>query len=186
MEVFVHKIGRDAQTGKAIVILAEPVQEKLLPILVGPTEANAITFAWNEVKHERPLTHNLLFNMLDTLNYEVEKVEIDHLREGAYKAQVYLLEKGQRHACATKELSMALGRRSIDSRPSDAIALALLSKAPLYVERSVLEQWGLPAKAVAFEQETAPALPAVDPDFLQFLAGVKASDFTARGADGSI
>ncbi|MFZ8834198.1 MAG: bifunctional nuclease family protein [Candidatus Caldipriscus sp.] len=110
------------------VILKEKEGSRILPIYIGGFEANAIQMAKDGERFERPLTHNLLVNILETLGAKVERVVINDLIESTFYARI-ILNHGEK-------------TYSIDARPSDSIAIALLSNAPIYVSSHVLDQAG--------------------------------------------
>ncbi|HTR02980.1 MAG TPA: bifunctional nuclease family protein [Thermoanaerobaculia bacterium] len=109
-----------------VVILRDTEKGHFLPIWVGLFEANAIALEMEKVSTPRPMTHDLLKNVLAELDARVEKVVINDLRENTFFARIHL---------ARKDSTL-----SIDSRPSDAIALALRSQAGIFVEEVVLEK----------------------------------------------
>jgi uncharacterized protein len=115
----------DPVTKTPIVILKDPDNKLNLPIWIGLLEATAMATEIEGVKMARPMTHDLLRNILGEVGCAVECIEITELKENTYYAMVRLKLAG-------KELT-------IDSRPSDAIALALRTKSPIYVAKSVLE-----------------------------------------------
>ncbi len=187
--VFISQVGCDAQSGNAIVILEEPQSEKLIPIWIGAAEAAAISFALQEIKTERPLTHQLLFDTIEKLDFAVEKVEITEIKNKAFFANLYLAKKPNED---TDEDVESLEYTIIDSRPSDAIAVALLSSAPIFVADSVLESAGLPksdVRTLGTEEEkpkkkqartkpqSAEEIAKDKASFKAFLENVKASDF---------
>lgn len=108
-----------------IVVLIDDEGEKILPIWVGFFEANAIALKIEDVPTPRPMTHDLIKNMIDQFGASMEKIEINKLENSTYFANLYLIIDGK---------SMV-----IDSRPSDAIAIALRMETPIYVEESVIE-----------------------------------------------
>jgi bifunctional DNase/RNase len=116
----------DPSTKMPIVVLKDPDNKLNLPIWVGPLEATAMATELEGVKPQRPMTHDLLRNLLADFGATVECVEVTELRENTYYAQIQL---------RTRE-GKAL---TVDSRPSDALALALRTKAPIYVAKKVLE-----------------------------------------------
>ncbi|MCL6533499.1 MAG: bifunctional nuclease family protein [Armatimonadetes bacterium] len=101
---------------------------RTVPIVIGPFEAHAIVMALNDEVPQRPLTHDLMRNILMRLGVSVDRVVIDDLWQGTFYAKIYLLH-------GDEEIE-------IDSRPSDAIALALRFRAPIYMVESVLEAEG--------------------------------------------
>ena len=116
----------DPVTNMPIVILKDERNDRVLPIWVGIFEANAIALRIEEIKTPRPMTHDLLCNVLDSLQASVKKIVVSELKDNTYFAQIHLDVDGV--------------ARQIDARPSDAIALALRTEAPIYVEQEVLEQ----------------------------------------------
>ena len=116
----------DPVTNMPIVILKDEQEDRVLPIWVGIFEANAIALRIEDIDTPRPMTHDLLRNLLDTLEVKVDRIVVSDLKDNTYFARIHLLVNG--------------GSEQIDSRPSDAIALALRTNAPIFVEQSVLEQ----------------------------------------------
>lgn len=161
-----------------MVVLNEPTCEKLLPIWIGVHEASAICWAMQDIRTSRPLTHQLLLNTIKALNYEVEKVEINEIKDRAFLATIHVVERSQ-DGTNSEPLT-----RQIDARPSDAIVLALLSSAPIYVSPFVLEQAAVSTK----EDTESESLMSSEDDrlkddesFKKFIQGVKASDFKLPG-----
>ena len=116
----------DPVSNSPIVVLKDDSDKFFLPIWVGIFEANAIALQLENITTPRPMTHDLLRNMISELNAQVTRIVINDLRESTFFAQIGLLIGGK-----TLEL---------DARPSDAIALALRTEAPIFVAQSVLEQ----------------------------------------------
>ncbi|MBF6567411.1 MAG: bifunctional nuclease family protein [Candidatus Binataceae bacterium] len=116
----------DPTTKMPIVVLKDPDNKLNLPIWIGPLEAASMATELEGIKPQRPMTHDLLRNLLTELGATVEAVEVTELRENTYFAQIQLRSHDGR----------AL---QIDSRPSDAISLALRTKSPIYVAKQVLE-----------------------------------------------
>jgi len=115
----------DPVTNMPIVILKDDEARHVLPIWVGVFEANAIALRVEEIVPPRPMTHDLLHDVISSLGAEVRRVVISDLRDNTYYASV--------------ELQLDEAKYSIDARPSDALALALRANAPVFVEESVLE-----------------------------------------------
>ena len=116
----------DPVSNSPIVVLKDDAEKFFLPIWVGIFEANAIALQLENVTTPRPMTHDLLRNMISELDGRVTRVVINDLRDSTFFAQIRVIA-GER----TLEL---------DARPSDAIALALRVEAPIYVAQSVLDQ----------------------------------------------
>ena len=126
IEMKVSGLMIDPLTSMPIVILKNEEGDRMLPIWVGPFEAQAIAMKRDSIATPRPMTHDLLESIVRTLGAKVDKVVVTDLRESTFFAVVHL--------------STAGGRLEIDSRPSDAIALALRSDSPIFVEPEVLEK----------------------------------------------
>lgn len=109
-----------------VVILRDAEEKNFLPIWVGIFEANAIALQMEGVTTPRPMTHDLLRNVIRQIEGDVVRVVINNLEENTFYAQIHI-------KVANRELT-------IDSRPSDAIALALRTQSPLFVEEAVLEK----------------------------------------------
>ncbi len=115
----------DPVTKTPIVILKDTDNKLNLPILIGLLEATAMATEIEGIKMARPMTHDLLKNILGEVGCSVESIEITELKENTYYALV--------------RINIAGRQLDIDSRPSDAIALALRTKSPIYVAKAVLE-----------------------------------------------
>ncbi len=107
-----------------IIILKDPKSDAVLPIWVGLFEANAIALQMEKVSTPRPMTHDLLKNLLSELDTKVQKIVITDLKENTFYATIHLKSRG--------------ADVTIDSRPSDAIALALRAEAPIFVQEEVI------------------------------------------------
>ena len=116
----------DPVSNMPVVILRDTEKGHFLPIWVGIFEANAIALEMEKVQTPRPMTHDLLKNVLAQLDTRVERVVINDLRENTFFARIHLIQKDS--------------TLQVDSRPSDAIALALRSQAEIFVEEEVLEK----------------------------------------------
>jgi bifunctional DNase/RNase len=125
IEMTIKGLMVDPITNMPIVILRDKEGQKVLPIWVGIFEANAIALQIENVATPRPMTHDLLRNVIQDLNASVQKIVVCDLQENTFYALIYLLLNGEVVA--------------IDARPSDAIALALRTRAPIYVEESVID-----------------------------------------------
>jgi uncharacterized protein len=116
----------DPTTKMPIVVLKDPDNKLNLPIWIGPLEAASMATELEGIKPQRPMTHDLLRNVLSELGASVEAIEITELRENTYFARIELKTRDG-------------GSLHIDSRPSDAISVALRTKSPIYVAKAVLE-----------------------------------------------
>jgi bifunctional DNase/RNase len=125
IEMRVGGLTLDPVTKTPIVILKDPDNKLNLPIWIGLMEATAMATELEGIKMARPMTHDLLRNIVDTLGGAVESIEVNDLRDSTYYAVIYLEVSGR--------------RVSVDSRPSDAISLALRTKSPIFVAKKVLE-----------------------------------------------
>jgi bifunctional DNase/RNase len=125
VEMKIRGLMLDPVTNMPIVVLKDQVSEAVLPIWVGVYEANAIALEIEKVTTPRPMTHDLLKNLLVGLETMVRKVVVTELRDETFFAVIWLERDGQ--------------SISIDSRPSDALALALRVDCPIFVEEEVLK-----------------------------------------------
>jgi uncharacterized protein len=121
----------DPVSNSPIVVLKDDDEKFFLPIWVGIFEANAIALQLENITTPRPMTHDLLRNLIAQLDARVTRIVINDLKDATFFAQIRLLIKSGTGGDRMLE---------IDARPSDAIALALRTEAPIYVAQSVLEQ----------------------------------------------
>lgn len=126
IEVSLKGLMIDPVTNAPIVLLRDDAGNRVLPIWVGIPEANAIALQVENITPPRPMTHDLLRQIITDLRARVDRVVITELRESTFFAVIHLV---------TSE-----GTVLVDSRPSDAIALALRTRSPIFVEEAVLEQ----------------------------------------------
>ena len=125
IEMKIRGLMMDPVTQMPIVVLKEANSDAVLPIWVGVYEANAIALEIEKVNPPRPMTHDLLKNLLVGLETQVHKVVVTELKEDTFYAVIWLQRNGQ--------------IISIDSRPSDALALALRMDCPIFVDEEVLK-----------------------------------------------
>ncbi len=116
----------DPVSNMPVVILRDQNDGAFLPIWVGIFEANAIAIEMEKIQAPRPMTHDLLHNVLATLGVHVDRIVVNELKENTFFARLHL-SRGEE-------------RWTVDSRPSDAIALALRAQAEIFVEEDVLER----------------------------------------------
>src|SRR5881394_4212888 len=154
IEMSIKGLMVDPISNMPIVILRDKEGSRTLPIWVGMFEANAIALQIENISTPRPMTHDLLRNVIQDLKASVQKIVVCDLQENTFYALIYLSVNGDTVA--------------IDARPSDAIALALRTRAPIFVEETVIDN----AKTVDFSSEKTDAdrlhkwLESLDPDDL--------------------
>ena len=124
--VRVERVTLDTSSNRFVVILKDDTYRRWLPIVVGPAEAQAIALQLEKVTPPRPMTHDLLKNMVDSLKANVARVVVSDLKENTYYAIIDLKRNG--------------AQLRVDARPSDAIAIALRTKSPIYVEEDVIKK----------------------------------------------
>ena len=127
--------------GAYALVLGETNGNRRLPIIIGAFEAQAIALELEKIQPPRPMTHDLLRNLFDALGAEVTDIVIDDLREGTFFAKVrYVYDDDE---------------AQLDARPSDAVALAVRTDAPIFVAAEVLEEAGIPADDDEIEEPQA-------------------------------
>ena len=129
IEMSIDSIRVSLMSQQRVVILREVNSDRYLPIMVGIYEAEHLTLALQDVEVARPLTYDLFVNILDVLNAEVTHVEVVSLNEETYFGNIVISVSGTLH--------------NIDSRPSDAMNLAIRMGAPIFVAEEVLDEAGL-------------------------------------------
>ncbi len=129
IEVVIDSIRVSLMSQQRMVILREADAERYLPIFIGIYEAQAIEISLQEVEVERPLTWDLLKNTISTLDARVTRVEVVELKEDIFYGNVVLESNGH--------------TMNIDSRPSDALALAVRARVPIYVAREIMDTAGI-------------------------------------------
>lgn len=129
LEMIVDSIRVSLTNYQRVVILKVKDTDKYLPIWIGPAEADAIALKLQDVSVPRPLTHDLLGSVIDSLGAKVEKIVVSELTDDTFFAKIVIQANGS---------SM-----EVDSRPSDAIALAVRTKAPIFADNAVVEQAGV-------------------------------------------
>jgi bifunctional DNase/RNase len=153
LEMRVAVVTHDPNTNRPVLILKNEEAGKILPIWIGPYEAYAIMSAIEGVEPTRPMTHDLIKALLDALDAQVERVVVNDLSDNTFYAKVIV---------DTRD-----GTIEIDSRPSDAIAVALRTSSPIYVARTVIDVSGADAE---MDRETRDELETM-------LEGLKPEDF---------
>jgi bifunctional DNase/RNase len=146
----------DPLTNMPIVILKDVEGNRALPIWIGANEANAIAMEMERIPSPRPMTHDLIRNILEGLKTKVARIVVNDLRDNTFYAVIFLSVNGTEVA--------------IDSRPSDAIALALRVKAPIFVAEKVIRE----AKSIDLTEDK----PAEDPQSVRdWIENLKPEDF---------
>ncbi len=125
IEVRIRGLMMDPSTNMPIVVLKDVSSDTVMPIWVGIFEANAIAIEIEKLSAPRPMTHDLMRNLIGYLNASLEKVVITEIKDDTFHALLWLTQNGERVA--------------VDVRPSDAIALALRSDCPIFVSEEVLQ-----------------------------------------------
>ncbi|MCS6993641.1 MAG: bifunctional nuclease family protein [Anaerolineales bacterium] len=153
VEVVIDSVRVSLMSPQRLVVLRQTDAERYLPIWVGPYEAEAITVALQEIEMIRPLTHDLLKNLFATFNARIRRVEIVALRDDIFYGNIVAESNGQ--------------VINIDSRPSDAIALAVRARVPILVDAEVMSAASItPEQDMRSQtasnpgQQTAPSAPA--------------------------
>lgn len=159
IEMTVAGIAVDAGTRNPIVLLRDGSQRRQLPIFISPEQARAINMALEGEKPIRPMTHDLMANLIEAWDLTLERVVIHALRDNTFYAVMTLVNGEQ--------------KKELDARPSDAISLALRLDAPIWVMEEVVLDASMPVdrEADAAEKEA----------FHDFLSNINPSDFAERG-----
>jgi len=135
VEMKVKFLTFDSSSNGFVVLLMDLANKTGLPIWIGAFEANAIAMKLKKIGSHRPMTHDLVKNILGTLGSQVEKIVVNDLKENTYYAMIHLRRKGEEIV--------------VDSRPSDAIAIALSVGAPIFVSEEGIDK----ARTIDFEKE---------------------------------
>ncbi len=173
IEMTIESIRVSLMNYQRVVILKEKDAERYLPIWIGPAEADAIAVRLQDVQVPRPLTHDLLRSVIDSLGAQVSSVVVNDLSNDTYYARIVLDVNGR--------------SVEIDSRPSDAIALAVRARVPIYADESVLDKAGV---RITEDESAAGQLEMTTPikeeelermsAFRDFIEGLDLDDFDKR------
>jgi len=147
-------------SNQPIVLLKEREGERYLPIWIGAMEATAIAFALQGIQTQRPMTHDLLKNVLEEIQVQVERIVITELKEGTFYAVIVMSRNGTKY--------------EVSSRPSDAIALAVRVNVPIFAQEEVLTEASIVIRDDE-EQEVE--------KFREFLEQVTPEDFETKPED---
>lgn len=156
-KMVVYGVSFDVVNKQPIVLLKVEEGNRYLPIWIGHPEAGAILMKLQSAELPRPMTHDLMSNVLESLSAQLERVLVTELRENTFYAVLHLTRNGEQF--------------EIDSRPSDAIALAVRSEAPIFASSELLE-----ANGIEFEQEGEDMEDVVS-EFREFLDQISPEDF---------
>jgi uncharacterized protein len=163
VEMHLSAVRVELPSNNPLLLLQETTGERrTLPIYIGPAEAQAIAFAQQGVETPRPMTHDLMRDLLEELGAAVECIVITELRDRTFFAEIRLIAAGQRH--------------SVSSRPSDAVALAVRVDAVIYAEEELLDAEGVILPTDDDEEEEAEADELVS-EFRDFIEGISPEDF---------
>ena len=144
VEVRVAGLAVDPQTNMPIILLQEPDKQDILPIWIGIFEASAIATQMEKIQIARPMTHDLLRNIMDQLGGVLLRIEITEVKENTFFSHLVVRKASNEDI-------------QIDSRPSDAIALALRCNAPILVESSLIERTAQAAQQMQLKNQSKTA-----------------------------
>jgi len=175
IEVVVLGLARSPSDAGVLLLLKERTSARVLPLGIGQFEAEAIALQLQGTKVNRPLSHDLLAQVLVHLEGHLQRVEVASVEEDIFYAQLIVEQAGQ--------------QQTIDSRPSDAVALAMRAQAPIYVAETVLDQAGVVVEEVPeagsdtdpSEASSTPADPAQLSVFKEFIESLDTDDLDEGG-----
>ena len=156
IEMKVMGIALDTRTGSPIVVLHDKENRKALPIWIGSAEASSIIRKIENLTVSRPMTHDLIINIIEKVGYTLDRVEIKDVEKDTYYATLFLTDKENNVI-------------EIDSRPSDAIAIAIRVDAPIFVTANVISNGSVSTDTAKDEEEAQ--------EFKKFVQSIKPSDF---------
>ena len=157
IEMKVMGIALDTRTGSPIVVLHDKENRRALPIWIGSAEASSIIRKIENLSVTRPMTHDLIISIIEKVGYKISKVEINDVEKETYFATIFLENEDDGKII------------EIDSRPSDAIAIAIRIDAPIYVTANVLSNGSVSTDSTKDAQEAE--------EFKNFVQSLKPSDF---------
>jgi uncharacterized protein len=161
VEMHLSAVRVELPSNTTILLLQEVSgSNRTLPIYIGPAEAQAIAFAQQGVDTPRPMTHDLMRDILETLGATVECIVITELRDRTFFAEIRLLVAGQRYV--------------VSSRPSDAVALAVRVQTTIYAEEALLDAEGV---ILPDDEGEPPEAEELVSEFREFIEGVRPEDF---------
>ena len=149
-------IAIDTKSGAPIVVLNDLENRKALPIWIGSAEAGSIIRKIENIKVLRPMTHDLIVDIVSKMGGKIDHIEINEIKDETYYAQIFIIDEKDNEIL-------------IDSRPSDAIAVAIRTQSDIYVSSPVLAQGAISCNSEKDEQEAL--------EFKNFVENIKPSDF---------
>lgn len=162
IEMKVMGIALDTRTGSPIVVLHDKDNRRALPIWIGSAEASSIIRKIENLSVTRPMTHDLVISIIEKTGYKISKVEINDVEKETYFATIFLEDNDGNEI-------------EIDSRPSDAIAIAIRIDAPIYVTANVLSNGSVSTDSAKDQEEAE--------EFKNFVQSIKPSDFAKMMKD---
>jgi len=162
IEMQVMGIALDTRTGSPIVVLHDKSNRKALPIWIGSAEASAIIRKIENIAVTRPMTHDLIINLVKQMDYKIAKIEINDVDQETYYANIFIVDDEKNEVV-------------LDARPSDAIAIAIRVDAPIFVTSNVLANGSVSCDSVKDEEEAK--------EFRDFIQNIKPSDFERLAND---
>ncbi|WP_373543873.1 bifunctional nuclease family protein [Chamaesiphon sp.] len=163
IEMKVAGIALDAVSRSPIILLKDASDRRALPIYISQEQAKAIVNALEKQTPPRPFTHDLIVNIFDSCNIKVDRITINSLQDNTFYASIAIETNGQ--------------IREVDARPSDAIAIAIRTKAPIWVIEEVIADASIPVDRDADEQERLA--------FSNFVSNLRPDDLIRKGGYAS-
>lgn len=170
VEMKVKQLALDSTSNLPVLILSDHEEKRSFPIWVGLAEANAIAYELEKIPTQRPMTHDLIKALLEALKARVLRIVVNDLRDNTFFAMIHL-------QLGSEEIT-------VDSRPSDAIALALRVAAPIFVAEEVVQRaQKVEAAPEGATESEAPAKGEDEAKVKEWLESIKPGDFMDRGKD---
>jgi bifunctional DNase/RNase len=164
VEMHLSAVRVEIPSNNPLLLLQETTgTRRTLPIYIGPAEAQAIAFAQQDVETPRPMTHDLMRDVIEELGARVECIVITELRERTFYAEIRLVLGTTRH--------------TVSARPSDAVALAVRVKCPIYAEDELLDAEGVILPDDDEDDDDSPESEELVSEFRDFIEGIKPEDF---------
>ena len=164
LEMHLSAVRVEIPSNNPLLLLQETSgARRTLPIYIGPAEAQAIAFAQQGVETPRPMTHDLMRDILEELGARVECIVITELRDRTFYAELRIVTGNQRH--------------TISARPSDAVALAVRLDSPIYAEEELLDAEGVVLPEEEEQSSESPEADELVSEFRDFIEGIRPEDF---------